>query len=311
MAMLSEAIVSTQAASVPLAQLQEKITVLGDQLTTSCNTVNTMQTKASYAAIAATPVRQMQAIHSIVISSGEDKDSSEDVITKIRNAVDAKTSGIRVDRIRKARDQKVIVGCEDKLELQRIKEKLESSQMQLKVEERQNKDPLVILRDVLASNTEADILKSIKTQNAHIIGHIAEEDYRVQVRYRKKARNPLEEHIVLQVSPPIWQRMTEVGKLHIDLQRITVKDQSPLIQCSKCLGYGHGKKLCTETEDLCSHCAGPHMRSKCPARLAGDPPECKNCKSAKHDRCDHNSFDESCPIRKKWDTIARSSVAYC
>lgn len=116
---------------------------------------------------------------------------------------------------------------------------------------------------------------------------------------------------VLQVSPTVWQRMTEVGKLHIDLQRVTVKDQSPLVQCSKCLGYGHGEKLCTETEDLCSQCAGPHMRSECPARLVGDPPECRNCRTAKHEKYDHNSFDENCPIRKKWDSIARSSVAYC
>lgn len=76
----------------------------------------------------------------------------------------------------------------------KIKEKLGSNQAQLRTEERKNKDPLVVLRDVLASNTDEDILLSIKTQNSHIIGHIPEDDYRVKVKYRKKARNPHESH---------------------------------------------------------------------------------------------------------------------
>lgn len=53
----------------------------------------------------------------MIVSSTEDMDSSEDVIQKIRHAIDAKNSGIRVDRIKKARDQKVILSCEDQQEL--------------------------------------------------------------------------------------------------------------------------------------------------------------------------------------------------
>lgn len=135
MATLSEVIAGTQAAAAPLAQLQERINALENQITPG-DTSSGSHIKASYATVAASPIRQTQAMHSIVISSSEDRDSSEDIMVKIRQAVDANKSGIRVDRIRKARDQKVIVGCEDKLELQRIKQKFESSQPQLKVEER-------------------------------------------------------------------------------------------------------------------------------------------------------------------------------
>lgn len=106
-------------------------------------------------------------------------------------------------------------------------------------------------------------------------------------------------------------RMTEAGRLHVDLQRVTVWDQSPVVQCTRCLGFGHGRKLCTAAEDLCGHCGGPHMRSDCPAHVVGDAPECKNCKTSRLEQNDHNAFDERCPVRIKWDALPRSSVAYC
>ncbi|XP_050676833.1 uncharacterized protein LOC126973533 [Leptidea sinapis] len=89
----------------------------------------------------------------------------------------------------------------------------------------------------------------------------------------------------MSVSPQIWKRVTENGQLHIDIQRIQVEDQSPLLQCTRCLGYGHGKRFCKEEVDSCSH--------------------------SKADINDHNAFSQSCPVRKQWDDLARSSVAYC
>lgn len=47
-------------------------------------------------------------MHSIIVTSEAEQDTSQEVISKIRVAVNAKESGIRVDRISKARDQKVI-----------------------------------------------------------------------------------------------------------------------------------------------------------------------------------------------------------
>lgn len=150
----------------------------------------------------------------------------------------------------------------------------------------------------------------MKSQNENI-GDVKTEDFRASVRYRRKARNPQENHVVLQVSPQIWQRLTAARKMHVDLQRVSVQDQPPLVQCTRCLGYGHGRKLCRESVEVCSHCAGPHLRAECPSYLVGELPTCQNCQAAKYDKTDHHSFFADCPIRKRWDTIARTSVAYC
>lgn len=70
-------------------------------------------------------------------------------------------------------------------------------------------------------------------------------------------------HIVTKVSPRFWGRMTEASAAYIDMQRVRVEDQSSLVQCSGCLGYGHSKRLCEEKEKgkMCGHCGGTHAPS--------------------------------------------------
>ncbi|CAH2208472.1 jg24109, partial [Pararge aegeria aegeria] len=223
-----------------------------------------------------------------------------------RSAVSAKTTGIRVDRLRKAKEQKVVLGCQSREELAKVAEKLRTGNPTLLLEEKANRDPLVIMYNVLNINTDEDILNALNKQNSAVLGMIPEGNYRACVKFRRKARNPLESHVVLQVSPPVWQCLVTAEKVHIDLQRVVVKDQSPLVQCSRCLGYGHGRKYCKESVDTCSHCTGPHLRNECPAWKAGHQPTCRNCRDAKQEQSDHNCFGETCPIRKKWEALARA-----
>ncbi|KAJ0175535.1 hypothetical protein K1T71_008694 [Dendrolimus kikuchii] len=252
-----------------------------------------------------------QPIHTVVISSVNERDTGDEVVTKIRNAIDAKSHGIRVDRLRKGKEQKVIIGCKNKEDIDKIVNTIRETDTTLNVEEKKNKDPLVILKEVLTINTDEDIIKAIKTQNSRLVAEIQEEDWRISVKYRKRCRNSFVNDVVLQVSPKLWKTLTEESKIHIDLQRVPVIDQSPLIQCSRCLAYGHGRRLCKENQDVCSHCSGPHLRKDCPMWMAGSAPACHNCQVAKKDNYDHNTFDKNCPIRMKWDKLARSSVAYC
>ncbi|KAJ8706929.1 hypothetical protein PYW08_011063 [Mythimna loreyi] len=177
----------------------------------------------SYAKVAASqqyvPPRPL---HSIIISSNDAKDTSSTVVEKIRIAVDAKETGIRVDKVRKARDQKVIIGCQTRQELDIVKSRLGGSAAGLKIEEAVNRDPLVMLTDVLSYNTDDDIARAILKQNQHLMGELKKDEVRVAVKYRRRARNPHESHVVVQVSPPVWQVLTKAGRAHIDLQRVYI-----------------------------------------------------------------------------------------
>lgn len=272
--------------------------------------------KMTYANVAAnnfnkTPPNNRETLHSVVITSTDETETGEEVLDRVRKVAEAKEGWVAVEKVRKGKDRKVIMGFKTREDQGKMKEKLGREGNHLVVEEVKNKDPLLILRDVLSINTDEDVLKALNNQNRNIFHGLSDEEGRVEIKYRRKARNPHTGHVIISVSPTVWRRAVDAGTLHIDLQRVRVADQSPLVQCTRCLAYGHGRRVCKETADLCSHCGGPHLRMQCAEWLAGNPPTCRNCTNSRIGNSGHNAFSSECQVRKRWDILARSTVAYC
>lgn len=271
-------------------------------------------TYAAAAAAAAPPVKptveRKSALHSIMIESKDELETGDEVMRQVREAVNAKDGWVTVERVKKVKDKKVILGCRTIEEREKVKERLQSAANRLSFEDMKNQDPMVILRDVIASHSENDILMALRNQNGGVFQGLEAKDSRMEVRFRRKARNHLMNHVVLRVSPHIYNRMMERGSVHIDIQRVRVADQSPLVQCSMCLAYGHGRRFCKETTPRCTHCGGPHMRHECEEFLVSTAPKCCNCVAAKFDSAEHNAFSSECPVRRKWEALARAKVQY-
>ncbi|CAH2087978.1 unnamed protein product [Euphydryas editha] len=274
-----------------------------------------MAIQRSYASVAAAAPQRQQArpatLHSMVISSKDVKHTSEQILNKVRETINAKEGWVTVEKVRRARDRKLVIGFASAEERTKVQDRYTKEETGLLVEAVKNKDPLLVLKDVLKHNTDEDVVKAIRNQNRALFDGLDRKDDRFQIKYHKRARNPLTAHVVLSASPALWKRITEKGSIHIDLQRVRAEDQTPLVQCTRCLGYGHGRRFCKEPEDLCSHCGGAHLQSKCIERRDGVPPSCRDCIKAKHTQTEHNAFDSSCPVRMRWYDIARSTTAYC
>ena len=270
---------------------------------------------ASYASVAAGTVGvnppRRPALHSVLVSSEREEETGEQVIKKIREAVDAKDGWVQVERVKKVKDGRVVIGCKNVEERKKLIERISKRGKGLLVEEMRNRDPLLVLRDVLNLHSDEEVVRALESQNAEVFRGLGEGDRRMSVKYRRKARNPLCGHIVLTVSPAVWRRMTDTGRVRVDLQSVRVEDQTPLVQCTRCLGFGHSRRFCRETQDLCSHCGGDHKKAECPLSRRGDEPKCINCNRAKLTNNKHNAFDQECMVRKKWDALARATIAYC
>ncbi|GBP98227.1 hypothetical protein EVAR_62933_1 [Eumeta japonica] len=152
-------------------------------------------------------------------------------------------------------------------------------------------------------------IESLRTQNRHL-SEVSIGKRSGQVCYRRRARNDLECHPVLEVSPELYHRLIKAGFVYVGLQRRPVWDQSPLVQCSRCLGYGHGKRFCKEVSERCAHCGGEHTGVTCRARKDGEPPKCVNCTKAGCEDTAHGAFSSECGVRAKWDDMARSKEPY-
>lgn len=246
---------------------------------------------------------------SVIVGSKNVIDTSADVIEKLRGALDARRSGLKIERLRRVRDAKVVLSCASKEEMEKLSEQLKNDK-NLTAEVAKNKKPLVVLKNLMAYNTDDDIRTALAEQNRHLLEDLSADETAVEVRYRRRARNQQECHAVLQVSPELWQRLTSAGRVYIDLQHVRVQDQSPLVQCTRCLAYGHGRKQCADDVDLCNYCGGPHLKSSCTQLAAAQAPKCINCTRAKLTETAHTAFGDCCPVRRKWDALARAAIAY-
>lgn len=267
-----------------------------------------VQTYAQIAAAIPTP----RPNHTLIVSSADPNKTGEHIIETIRQALDNQQTGARVDRVRKARNQKVVLSCGTKEDLALVKHQVGANKG-LKVEIARTTNPLIKIKDVLAYHKDEQIIEHLKAKNKEIFEGIEKKDDLIRVRYRKKARNALECHPVLELSPVLYKRFIEAGMVYIGIQRRPVEDQSPLVQCARCLGYGHTKAVCREDADLCSYCGGAHSWEKCHRRQEGTAPSCKNCIRAQNTSTSqaHPAYSTDCPERQKWDAIARSRISYC
>ena len=268
--------------------------------------------KITYAAAASNTVPKPRPSHSLIVSSTDPTKTGDNVIEAIRGTVDFKSTGVTVDRVRKAKNRKVVLSFEREEDAKRLQDNIHSNKT-LQVKQALTSNPQVIVKNILNYHSDEDIIDHIRAQNKKLFTDLRAEDKSIRVRYRKRTRNELQCHAVLEVSPQLHRRMLEGGTVHIGLQKRPVEDQSPLVQCAKCLGFGHTKTLCKERDQLCNYCGEQHSWQDCPSRSSGDPPQCKNCVRAKENTtaAPHVAFSPTCPQWQIWDNIARSRIAYC
>ncbi|XP_041972130.1 uncharacterized protein LOC121728089 [Aricia agestis] len=280
-----------------------------DKLSTLLENNTTVAKPASYAAAVSRGITERtpetRALHSVVVSSKDTQDSGDEVMEKIRKTVDAKDGWVKVERTRKVKNRRVVVGCVSEEERNKVKERLKKNEG-LIVEDVKNKNPLLAFRDVMKFDI-ADFVTAFTNQNADIFEGLKGDEKKVEIVFGMKARNPLQNHLVVRVSPQVWKRCMNVGYAHIGLGRVRVEDQSPLVQCFRCLGYGHTKRVCREEKERCSHCAGPHLRTACDKWPRREAPQCINCTRAKKGSVEHSALDKDCSERQRWDALARSA----
>ncbi|KAL4701960.1 hypothetical protein ACJJTC_013600 [Scirpophaga incertulas] len=150
-----------------------------------------------------------------------------------------KMGGVTVERVRKVKDRKIVVGLRTEEAKNKMKERLKGAQNHLRVEDVQNKDPMVVLKDVLNQHTDEDIKMALENQNKDIFAGID----------RAEAASGSEQ----------GTRTTHISLCGGSEWRTNRRWSNA--QCAS--GYGHGRKFCKENIEKCSHCSGPsHQKAK-------------------------------------------------
>ncbi|XP_046975652.1 uncharacterized protein LOC124541751 [Vanessa cardui] len=262
------------------------------------HSLDTNPLKLNYAAALAKPS------YAVVVESADPRHCGDDIVKKIKEKVDVIELGVGVSGGRKVKNQKVVLTCSTERERSTLSRAIAGTDEKFTVATPKPRKPLLKLIGVSQDLDNHKIEEALIKQNRHILlDNIKEDDKIVRTIRRQKGRNSALSNIIVEVSPLIWNCMKD-RKVKLGYQMILAVDQSPILQCYKCMGYSHRASEC-KNSTKCGFCGNDHDTRQCEAR--NTTPCCINCPEGNRA---HPAFSRDCPEWQKWDRISRQGVLY-
>jgi hypothetical protein len=175
--------------------------------------------------------------------------------------------------------------------------------------------PMVILKGVPADIQEEQLTDIIINQNPNI-AQVMEQEQDLTLHFKRNNRNPRLYNAIFKTSPRVFREMVTSQKINIDHQKVHACEHLPLLQCYKCLQYGHTRKRCTSEHTNCSHCASPeHEYRQCPVWQDNTRLQCHNCtthanKNNIRINTKHSATSATCPRMSMMSNKIRQRIDY-
>lgn len=166
-------------------------------------------------------------------------------------------------------------------------------------------NPRLIVHGVPTEMSAEEIRDELAAQNLSID---AARDLKIVFIFTPK-QNRNTTSCVLEVSPAVRRNLLKCGRIYLRYAACSFSDHVRVVQCFKCLSFGHIAKDC-KGDPSCGHCAGAHEMRDCKSK--NSPPKCSNCARHHGSLSDlaHSAVDAlKCPIlgRKIKDKIANTN----
>ncbi|KAJ2951855.1 hypothetical protein O0L34_g4094 [Tuta absoluta] len=176
--------------------------------------------------------------------------------------------------------------------------------------------PMLILKGISLETPPEELSQLISKQNEQIKNLTTGQDDLV-FKFKRSNRNEHLYNAVFLTTPAIWRVAIAAGKINVDHQRIHVEEYVPLLQCYKCLQFGHTRIRCTKEDMVCSHCAAKtHNFKDCPVKRDKSKLSCYNCetRSKRHNisltMTNHSATSNDCPKVSLMTEKLRSRIDY-
>ncbi|CAK1543715.1 unnamed protein product [Leptosia nina] len=253
---------------------------------------------------------------SIIVSSKKDSTTSSETLNCWRKNVSFRDTNFTPAGVHFVSNGKLRVEFDRPEHLEVALKKIGESNPELEAEVSRKLKPMFIVKGV-SSDISPDVLKTlIINQNDVIKNNIANEAD-LEFKFKRPNRNSNLYNAVFISAPNVWRHVIHCLKLNVDHQRIHVEDFTPLLQCFKCLKFGHTRKFCKTEETHCSHCASSsHEFKDCPHKKDQSKLTCYNCKSyneknsGSNGPLNHGAASDACPRKQHMVGRTKSKVDY-
>lgn len=304
----------TRAAEIPLSEpsvdvssLRDEISkVIKEEIGKALNERPNLGTPKSYVSAVKTlppkPVERPVSKPALIVSAKDKLNTKDEMLQVWRKSISYRDSNYAPAKIQHVSNNKIRVEFDCAEHQADTMNRLSEANSKVVAEPAKLLKPMVELKGLYAETPVDDLLDMIKHQNEPIKSLITDDGDMV-LKFQRRNKNQKLYNAVLMVTPRIWHKMLELGTINVDHQRVHVEEFVPLLQCYKCLQFGHTLKRCTSEHAACSHCGGNnHSFSNC-AQKDKKTPSCFNCLGHNHKygtskKVDHGATSYFCPIRQ-------------
>lgn len=155
------------------------------------------------------------------------------------------------------------------------------------------KPEIKIVRIFTELPSVADIEEQLRTQNSWL----KEAIFKIEQVYQISTPNQKYYNIIISCEIEVQELFLNKGAVICNFNECKVYENISLLQCTKCVGYGHIAKEC-KNQIKCKKCADNHTTTDCTAETL----KCANCFSAnetnnKNFNTRHNAAFDRCPVR--------------
>ncbi|XP_020297471.1 uncharacterized protein LOC109862001 [Pseudomyrmex gracilis] len=192
-------------------------------------------------------------------------------------------------------------------DLERLKRHQGLAEAGLKIVENTKTNPRLIVYGIPTDMSSEEIAKEISAQNLQGLNKTADV---LKVVYIYPAKdNKRATSCVLEVSPEVRNLFMARNRIYLRFNACKFADHVRVLQCYKCLAFGHLAKTC-KSAPLCGHCGEAHEMKNCTKRELA--PRCGNCLRLNNmNDLAHEATDaKKCPILNKKITARIANINY-
>jgi len=224
----------------------------------------------------------------------EEDNSSETTKKDIKSKIDIAKLGVGITKLRKVTRGAVVVGCESKVQAERLKEKIAEDLGEKYVVKEPKKRKLKIkIFDVDREDceNEEDFWKKIEEQNK-----CGRDGVRGKILHKAENLKSRGVTLIIEVNTDAGKQLLDLGRLKIGWRMCRVQEYAGILRCFKCCGYFHFAKDCVKKE-ACGLCAGQHITK-----------DCNSTTNKKNLKSDHSAYDNDCPCLKREIELYKSKI---
>lgn len=213
----------------------------------------------------------------IIVSAKKDVGNSAETLTMWKKEISFKKTNFAPSNVKYVSNNKICVEFDNQEQCNTVLQMANHPESNISAEISKKLKPMIILKGVSTEIPTSELAEIIKNQN-DLCNDFPNFKNEFVFKFKRRNKNENLYNAVFITTPTHWKRIIKQGKLNIDHQRIHCENYVPLLQCFKCLQFGHTKNRCEQDKTVCSHCSSlTHDYKSCPVKSNNDKTRCYNC----------------------------------